>query len=186
MGKRSVIAGCAGSGKSTLVKTLSSRPSIWTYKESGREIANGKIGEKGKLLWNELKNSKDNQELHKKARLDWEKIILAADIEAFEKAPVKDLHCFFDCGIMEAVTYLKLEKIDVPKEFTEAMKKYRYDNVFLTPIWPELMSNPTAVDKAKEFEKLLKELYETNGYTIIEVPHKKPEDRADFVMKHLL
>ncbi|MFI5412295.1 MAG: AAA family ATPase [Candidatus Micrarchaeales archaeon] len=182
MGKRYVIVGSAATGKSTVVAALRSYKNAWISTERARELASGE----GKSFWDELRNSKDNPELHKKARLNWEKLVINADIDAFKTAPVKDFDCFFDCGIGEAIAYLESEKIEIPKEFMDAMKKYRYDKVFLAPVWPELLTNPSGVEKAKEFENLIREVYGSNGYKIIELPHKSPQERADFIMEHLL
>lgn len=185
MGKRYVISGGPGTGKSTILEKLKSYPGIWVHQESARAIADGDFGDEEKRLWEGFVNAREPEQ-RKKARLVFERAVLARDIEAFEEAPTsKD--CFFDCGIVEAYSYLELENIEIPKEFLDALKGYRYDSVFILPEWLELFKSrdkPEVVEWARKLAGIISSTYERLGYKPVIVPKGTPEQRASFITKH--
>jgi predicted ATPase len=189
MGERSVIVGSAGTGKTATVDFLRTYPGNWVSEESARAIIHGEKGKAALDLWNSLKKVETDPELHRKARLAWEEAILNSDITAFTNAPAKDHHCLFDCGVGEILAYLKMENIKAPLIFIDAVEKYKYDYVFIAPVWPELFKNaskPGALELANRYESTIRDVYETTGAKIITLPRKSPAARAAFIMETLL
>jgi predicted ATPase len=187
MRKRCVISGAPGSGKTTVVEALSAYPGAWTSKETAKELQTGTLGAEGKKLW-ENRISATDIRARKRARLKFEELVLDKDIEAFMKAPVKEKQCFFDCGIAEAYSYLKLEEVEVPKRFLSALRAYRYDYVFMMPIWTELFrlsDKPGAMAWAEKLSKIITDTYESLGYRIIYVPKGPVAERAKFIIEQL-
>ncbi|MCL5430103.1 MAG: ATP-binding protein [Candidatus Marsarchaeota archaeon] len=172
MGKRYVVGGSPGTGKSSVIDELALYQNVWVHKESAREV---------------IAESHD-KDIHRKDRLKFEKMVLERDINAYGDAPIRDRNCFFDCGFVEAVSYLKLENISVPKAFPDAIKRYRYDTVFYMPVWPKLFRDSSIPEKAKwamTLDDMIRSTYMEEGYELIEVPLLPIKDRARFIMSNV-
>ena len=187
MGQRYVISGSPGSGKTTLVETLRPLPDVWVSEESARTISSGKLGEQGKVLWDNMVNSKDD-ELKKWDRLVFERAVLQNDMDVFTNAPIQDKNCFFDCGVVEAYSYLRLHELEVPDLFTETLIKYRYDQVFFTPMWPELLKNyskPGVIDWGEKLSDIILKTYESLEYEVTIIPKVSLQERVNFIMEKI-
>ncbi len=187
MGERCVIGGGPGTGKTTIINELSKYPEAWVSRESATVLSQGEVGSDGKKLWDELIKSKMTEK-YKEARLKFEEAVFEKDVESFTKAPFREKHCFFDCGIIEVYAYLKLEGIAIPSSLTNALKSYKYDYVFLAPLWPEHFkkaSVPQAMEWARNLSKMVENSYKEFGYKPITVPKAPPEERAKFITDKL-
>ena len=185
MNLRCVISGSAGTGKSTLIKELKRHKGIWVSEENSKKLSTGKYGGEGKRLWKEFISEK-NQEKRKQARLRFEDAVLEKDIATFKSAPVKKFNCFFDCGVVETYAYLKRDGVKIPKRFSDSIKKYKYDIVFFAPIWPRLFKHvayPAHMVRARQFDRILRETYQSMGCKAITLPKESADERATFVVR---
>jgi len=100
----------------------------------------------------------------------------------------KEHMTFLDRGIPDSDAYYKLYKIQSSVLFKNALKKCSYKKVFLLdqlPYDPDYARTETK-EQQDELHKLLGQVYQKLGLTIIKVPiFTTKEDRVDFVLKNL-
>ena len=167
---RIVITGGPGYGKSSLIEELKRR-GFNTKEEVAREIITREKKRTGKLI--QIKD-----------RFNFQKKVLREQIKQFKDA--KGL-TFFDRGIPDGMAYLIFSGIKPPKEFADAIKRYRYDFVFFVEKLPHHENDGIREDavSAAKVHKILKKVYRDAGYKIICLPPVNIEKRADLVLSHL-
>jgi predicted ATPase len=164
-----VISGCAGGGKSTLLKELAKRDFsvVW---ESGRQIIREQIAINGDALpWTNFEKYLD----------------LALSRYLFQFNSHKDQRqlVFFDRGIVDAVQLT----LDQPAYFRIAVEKFRYHRlVFLAPPWEEIFTKDAERQhefeaSEEEFEELLIK-YNQFDYKTQILPKISVKERADFIL----
>lgn len=166
-----IISGCSGGGKSTLLAEVARR-GFATIEEPGRRIVQAEMERGGSALpWLDLEAF-----LHAAIELSLD------DLEAARK---RSGRVFFDRGLFDAASGLAdltgepwLERLGVKEHFEK--------RVFITPPWPEIFvadgERQHSFDQAiAEYDRLVLD-YPAQGFELIEVPRLPVAERADFVL----
>jgi predicted ATPase len=71
--------------------------------------------------------------------------------------------------------------------YSNAAEEFRYNTmVFCFPAWEKIYTNDAerkmSFEKAKEFETVVRSIYENFGYRILEVPRCSLEERVKFIL----
>jgi predicted ATPase len=168
-----VIMGGPASGKTSVINFLAKRYKV--YKEAAREVATKYSRFKGKTSV-ELRG------------LAFQKAIWQLQARHFKEAEKrKGKIIFFDRGIPDSFVYLKLSKINPPKELISLAKTLRYDFVFFLEPLPFYVKDRIRAETKKQAEKisrLLEEYYKKYKYHIIKIPFGTIEKRAKFILSH--
>lgn len=117
-------------------------------------------------------------------------MLLKKRIEQFREAEEKaEPYVFIDRGIPDVSAYLDYIGNDYPKIFTESNKAYRYDKIFVLPIWKKIHRTDDeryeSYEQALKIQKFLIATYIDLGYELISVPKASIEERAAFILKKL-
>ena len=171
-----IITGGPGSGKSTLIEALEAH-GYRCYKEVSRELIRREARRpNGVMPWNDLEAF---------ARLAFAEMLLQHDhaAEAGER-------CFFDRALPDIFGYLHQRGLSVPESWLESHAGCRYERtVFILPPWPEIYVNdaerPQTLAEAEALHDAIREVYESLGYELIEVPKMPVEARCEFVLGKL-
>lgn len=166
-----IISGCSGGGKSTLLAEVARR-GFAIVEEPGRRIVEAEIGRGGSALpW-----------------LDLEAFLRAAialSLADLERAAEHSGRVFFDRGLFDAASGLAvltgtpwLDRLRVRERFER--------RVFLTPPWPEIYvtdgERQHGLNAAiAEYDRLVRD-YPAQGFEIVELPRLPVAERADFVL----
>ncbi len=174
MNRFTVISGCSGGGKSTLLAELSRR-GFFVIEEPGRRIVVEEQTTGGPALpWLDLEAF-----LHKAVQKSQDDLRHAA---------LHDGHVFFDRGLFDALS--ALAEVRGSRSVLEPAAHPRFGKtVFLTPPWPEIYRTDAerqhGFDAAMgEYERLLQD-YWAMGYEVIELPKISVAARADFILSKL-
>lgn len=115
----------------------------------------------------------------------------AIDLAAADKNRIADeaSWVFLDRSLVDAAVALEYATGQPARQTLAAFERY-HDKVFLTPPWPEIYVNDGerqhCLDEAiTEYDRLVIAYRELDYQTII-VPKVSVEDRADFVLRHLI
>lgn len=171
MERFSIISGCSGGGKSSLLSELARR-GFATIEEPGRRIVRSETESGGTALpWLDLEA--------------FLRAALALSLTDLEAAATSEGRVFFDRGLFDAASGLEaltgepwLDRLRVREKFGR--------RVFITPPWPEIYvgdgERRHGMDQAIiEYERLVRD-YPAHGFEIIEVPRMSIMERADFVL----
>lgn len=174
MDRLTIISGCSGGGKSTLLAELARR-GFATVEEPGRRIVKAEMERGGSALpWLDL-------EAFLRKAID----LSLTDLVAAEAEPG---HVFFDRGLFDAASGLAeltgepaLERLGVRDRYGEL--------VFLAPPWSQIYETDAerrhGMDAAQdEYRRLLRD-YPAHGFQVAELPLKSVAERADFVLSML-
>ena len=167
-----VVTGGPSSGKTTLLKSLSSL-GYYTVTETARLIIDEHAA-RGITL----------EEL-RRDETEWNRMVLQRSIQIEEGVP-KDRVVFFDRSIIDNIAYHKLR--GMPTEHIEAIAKGRYKKVFLMQplnFYEKDYSRTEDVEVANKLSRLLLDAYRNLGYTVVEVPPVSVEERVSFVLGRL-
>jgi len=174
--RRYIITGGPGSGKSTLIEALETQGQR-CYPEVSRELIRREARRVGGVTpWNDLEAF---------AHLAFSEMLLQHDhaSEAGER-------CFFDRALPDIFGYLRRSGLDIPGHYLEAHAGCRYERtVFILPPWPEIYVNdaerPQSPNEAEALHDAIRTVYESLGYTLVEVPRIPVEARLEFVLGKL-
>ncbi|HEV7382315.1 MAG TPA: AAA family ATPase [Dyadobacter sp.] len=171
-----IITGGPGSGKSTLIDTLSQR---------GHHC----VPEVSRVLIQE-------QVAAGSACVPWINLECFANL-ALERM-ISDFNCnlqvdvcsFFDRGIPDIIAYLEVGGISVNEQFYHASKNYRYhSDVFIAPPWREIYVNDAerwqTFDESVLLHSAIASVYQRMGYNTITLPKANTATRCDFVLSVL-
>jgi len=174
-----IITGGPGSGKTTLLDEIQKKNYSYVP-EIAREIIQTQVTSEGDALpWKNAKKYRD--------------LMLDKSIESFISALVNPQKqpLFFDRGIPDTLAYTKLINIPISKKLVSATRKYMYNKkVFILPPWEDIYI--TDSERKQDFEeavatyKIMFETYKHLGYELIEVPKMSVEERACFIIKHVI
>lgn len=174
--KRVLLIGGPSTGKTTLLKVLKSRGHS-CMEEISREVIRKAQEEGIEQLF--LEKPLQFSQTLKEARIEQHKTA-----SKFVKGPV-----FYDRGIPDIVAYMEYVGHEIPEEFSQACEKYRYDYVFILPLWKEIYKTDAeryeSYEEAQEIQKHLEATYKQYGYTLLEVPQNSPEKRAQFILNQV-
>jgi predicted ATPase len=174
--QRYIITGGPGSGKSTLIDALE-EIGYRCYPEVSRELIRREARRPGGVMpWNDLEAF---------AFLAFAEILLQHDHAAESGG-----RCFFDRALPDIFGYLRCSDLDIPLHYLETHARCRYQRtVFILPPWPEIYVNdterPQSPAEAEALYHAIREVYESLGYDLIEVPRVSVEARCAFVLGHL-
>lgn len=171
-----VLTGAMGSGKSTLIRAISSA-GIRCVAEPAREI----LAEQRAIESDGV--PEQNAELFCKLMLsrslyNYNQWINAAEVLVFDR------------GIPDMAAYAELFSIDT-KPFCKAADLYRYNTrVFFFAGWEEIYTNDSerkiGFKEASLFGERVRAIYQELGHQIIDVPFQSIEERTTFILERLL
>lgn len=116
--------------------------------------------------------------------------LLEGRIRQFKEAEDRQTNLvYFDRGIPDVKAYLDFSKTPHPARFLEAGKQYRYDVVFILPIWKEIYLSDNEryenFEQAVEIQLSLAAHYAELGYQPINIPVGSITDRTDFIYEKM-
>lgn len=170
---KNLFIGGPSTGKSSVITALSDR-GYWCFPEISREVTleARQLGIEHLFLDEPLKFSE---------------MLLKGRIKQFEEAKTLNTNqVFIDRGIPDVTAYMDHFGETYPEEFAKANENYRYDNVFLFPIWNDIYTQDNErfedLELAKNIQKALIKTYENLDYKLIEVPKTRINERIDFIL----
>lgn len=171
-----ILTGAMGSGKSTLIRELSSA-GIACVSEPAREILaeQRSIGSDGV--------PEQNAEL-------FCKLMLSRAVQTYNDRINARQVQIFDRGIPDMIAYADLFSIDV-KTFYKAAELYRYNpTVFFFEGWEEIYTNDAerkiGFEGARIFGESMRFIYQKLGYQLLNVPLMSIEERKNFILERLI
>ncbi len=170
-----IITGMSGTGKTTLLRGLKNT-GFNCFDEPARKIL-------------EYHSETDGPALPAKDPYAFVKEMLDQNVRDIQEASVLKKPAFFDRGIPDTVAYAIRFNVE-SAEFEKLAKQTRYNqHVFLMPPWKEIFkSDPfrqASFEQYIDFHKLIKQVYLTLDYTLIEVPLTSLQHRIKFVLAHI-
>lgn len=174
--KRIVFIGGPGTGKTAAINALKEK-GYYCFEEVSRQVTREA-------------QMKGISQLFLSDPLLFSEKLLEGRIEQFNQASelTHDL-CFYDRGIPEVAAYMLYKNEKVPEKFKLAEFDYRYDLVFLFPVWEEIYKSDNeryeSLQEAKEIENFVRIAYKEIDYPIIEVPKDSIDIRLKFILKEI-
>ncbi|PVH28953.1 AAA family ATPase [Pararhodobacter oceanensis] len=165
-----IISGCSGGGKSTLLLALAAR-GYATVEEPGRRIVAEELAGEGRALpW-------VNPQGFARRAFD----LALADLTAVEDA---NEWVFFDRGLGDAMAALQHCGAEVP-DGAEALAIFD-PLVFMAPPWPEIYQQDAArrhgfAAAVAEYERLCT-FYPAQGFTVITLPKAPVAERVEAIL----
>lgn len=171
-----ILTGAMGAGKTTVINKIREKgyrcvdePARIILKEQ-RETGGDGVPEKNAEYFNEL--------------------MLSKMITEFENNLLSKEVIIFDRGIPDIIAYSEL--LETKKEMSEqAAEEFRYNKyVFMFNGREEIYTNDDErkmeFKAANNFGINVKKIYESLGYTIIDIPFVSIDERAVFILEHIL
>ena len=170
------LIGGPGTGKTTLINTLSSK-GYKCMQEISRQITL-EAQEKG------------IEQLFLEDPLLFSKQLLFGRQKQFLEADSLDEEVvFFDRGLPDVVAYLEYLKCSYPKSFKTICSQHSYDKVFILKPWKAIYEQDNeryeTFEQALVLHDFLIKTYTHYGYSIIDTPIGTVEERIDFILNHL-
>jgi predicted ATPase len=171
-----IISGGPGAGKTTLLRALHQKGFTISEEASRRIIIEGVSKGSNCLPWVNLPCFAQK--------------VLARMIQSYNRASAASCTTFFDRGLPDIISYLKVAKLPVDEAFHLAVQQHPYSRiVFLAPPWQEIYVNDSerwqTFEEAVTLFHAIKDTYQSLNYTIIELPKASVEERVDFVLSHI-
>lgn len=174
--KKIVITGGPGTGKSSIMQQLEAQGAR-CFHEISRHVT--------------LEARKNGvEQLFLADPVYFSQKLLEGRIRQFEEADNEtDPLVYFDRGIPDVKAYLDFSKTPHPPIFLEAGWQYRYDLVFMLPLWEEIYISDNEryenYAQAVEIHHALAAHYTELGYRPIEIPVGSVAGRAAFIFEYL-
>jgi predicted ATPase len=171
-----VISGGPGGGKTTLLQTLQNRGYACVPEVARRIIQEQRSTGGHALPWDDT--------------TAYIKLMLDRSISSFPEHKAAAQLTFFDRGIPDTLCYAHIIQLPKARHIEEACNQYQYAaTVFLAPPWPAIYENDTErtqtfSEAIAVFEEIVN-VYRSCGYDPVFLPQCGPEERADFVLRHL-
>lgn len=171
-----IITGGPGMGKTSVIEQLSDI-GYHSVEETGRNI-----------ILKELKT--DGNRLPWLDKEGFATAMFQQSLKDFQNVSEKCGLTFFDRGIPDVIGYLKLCNISIPETMWQAVKEKRYyPKVFITPPWKSIYINDA--ERKQTFEEavatyhIMKEIYFSLGYELVELPKTTVLKRVNFIIEYL-
>ena len=92
--------------------------------------------------------------------------------------------------MLDGLAYMDINKISIPKYMLEILRKYHYEKrVFYAPFWKEIYTKDNqrleSIDEAMIIDKSLREVYQSYGYELIELPFTSIAERVNFILSKI-
>jgi predicted ATPase len=171
-----VISGGPGAGKTSVLQELG-HLGFHTAPEVARQIIQEQVNGGGTALpWQD--------------RQAYTELMLQRSIESYLRHTPASRPTFCDRGIPDSLCYARLVSVSGADRIQRACEQYHYaDVVFLAPPWKEIYTTDTERKQdfceAERTFAVMKDVYQTLGYEIVELPKGSPSARARFVLAQL-
>ncbi|RJQ33763.1 hypothetical protein C4568_03880 [Candidatus Parcubacteria bacterium] len=168
-----VVTGGPSSGKTTTVNILKTRGYKTTI-EHARHYIDTEL-----VTGQTVEQIRANQIAFQQAVLDMQ-------IAEEKNHDPKDL-VFFDRAIPDTFAYYRFLHIEPDQKLLSALEHVSYKKIFildLLPLAPDYARIENSVDQ-KSIHDLLVEVYTSLSFPIVHVPVLPPEERVDFILKHI-
>lgn len=176
-----VITGGPGTGKTALIDQLKKKGFL-VVPEIIRELTQ-------KLSQDKIENQGSNPLEMAQNPIDFNRSLIKARIDQYNKTRgVQDI-VFFDRGIPDVLAYMNFFQQKIPEEFISWTSTHVYDKVFILPPWKEIYQ--TDAERFESFEQAtslydsLSKTYEDLGYPIVRVPIGTIEERIKIIFNHM-
>lgn len=174
-GKKIVITGGPGTGKSTLIKHIEQHR-LPVMHEVSREVTR------------EAQQQGIDQLFVEQPMLFSDKLMEKRKAQ-YQAATEYKANCFFDRGLPDVVAYLIFANLKVPNAYLEICEKHAYDHVFILPPWKSIYKTDTeryeSFEQAERIFECLRATYINFGYRLIELPKVAVEARFDLIIQQL-
>ncbi len=174
--KKIVITGGPGTGKSSIMHQLEAQGAC-CFHEISRQVT--------------LEARKNGvEQLFLTDPIYFSQKLLEGRIRQFKEAENEtNPLVYFDRGIPDVKAYLDFSKTPHPSIFLEAGLQYRYDFVFMLPLWEEIYISDNEryenYNQAVDIHHALVAHYNALGYNPIEIPPGSVANRTDFIFNQI-
>lgn len=169
MTKRIIISGAPGTGKTSIINTLSNQ-GYFCHPEISREIISG-----GTITpWQELDK--------------FSELVIRERVNQYNSATNKIE--FYDRSIIDSFAYLLKDKIPIKKSWHDLAINHKYYNtVFISPPWEEIYTQDNErkenYKQAEEIHKYMIKAYKKYAYNICIIPKMSIKERVNFIIKQI-
>ena len=116
-------------------------------------------------------------------------LMLSRAIHNYQENSAREGPVVFDRGIPDMVAYARLFELD-ETPYRNAAQEFRYDRtVFYFPPWEEIYTTDSerkmSFEDAKAFGVMVRSIYETFEYRMLEVPRFSLEERVQFIRERI-
>ena len=170
--KKIIITGGPGTGKTSVIKSLSDKGYI-CFPEVSRQITL------------EARKEGVDQLFLEDPLLFSQKLLEGRTSQFLEANKYFNETIFIDRGIPDIIAYMDYTQQQYPDYFTEACEKYIYDTIFLLPPWEAIYVSDEEryenFEQAVAIHDYLEKAYIKCGYDLIDVPTGKVDFRVNFI-----
>jgi predicted ATPase len=116
-------------------------------------------------------------------------LMLSRAIHNYQESSAGEGPVVFDRGIPDMVAYARLFELD-ETPYRNAAQEFRYHRtVFYFPPWEEIYTTDSerkmSFEDAKAFGVVVRSIYETFGYRMLEMPRFSVEERVRFIREQI-
>lgn len=172
---RYIITGGPGAGKTTLIEVLNDQ-GYNTVPEASRGLIKEEVLRASTCLpWADVSC--------------YTRLALKRMTDAYDNGGESDL-IFYDRGIPDLVSYLKLANVPVHTSITDALLSYTYNRIaFILPPWQEIYRLDAerwqTFEEAEVIYSYLVEIYTKLNFKLITLPKITADKRAGFILNIL-
>ena len=92
--------------------------------------------------------------------------------------------------MLDGLAYMKLQNIPIPQHMLTDLTLHRYESkVFIASPWEEIYHQDSerleSFKEAIAIDKSLREIYQSFGYELVEVPFTTIEERVKFILSQI-
>lgn len=184
MPKRIVITGGPGTGKTSVIRVLEEK-GFYCFHEVVRDLTlqAKRNGNPQSIHSNPLAFVEDPYAFNLR--------ILEARLHHFHAGDeLRQDVVFYDRGIPDVLAYMNYFDQTYPEEFSSHCNVHRYDGVIVLPPWKEIYIQDEerleSFDQAMEIHEELLSTYSAFDYSSLMVPFGSVEERANYIINHVI